>query len=174
MEIKAIKMDITKIGEKADAIVNAANESLLGGGGVDGAIHYAAGPDLLKECEKLHGCKPGDAKVTGAYRLKNKSIIHTVGPRYYEDPNPEKTLESCYKKCLSLADEMGYESIAFPSISTGIFGYPKHKAAKVCAKVLLSYKPVNLKYVYMCLLSDEDAEIYNSAFEEERNKLSND
>lgn len=171
MIIKAIKMDITKIGEEADAIVNAANKSLLGGGGVDGAIHAAAGPLLLEECRTLHGCKPGEAKVTKAYRLKNKYIIHTVGPIYDYDPHPAKTLESCYLNCLRIADELGLESIAFPSISTGIFHYPLEEAAEVCAKVLCSYKPKTLKKVYMCIKSDRPEkdmykiETYNRAFE---------
>lgn len=120
MVIKAIYMDITKIGELADVIVNAANESLLGGGGVDGAIHKAAGPELLEECRTLHGCRPGEAKATKAYKLKNKFIIHTVGPRYYSCPNPKETLANCYRNCLILADQLGLESIAFPSISTAL------------------------------------------------------
>ena len=168
MEIKVIMMDITKIGELADAIVNAANESLLGGGGVDGAIHHAAGPELLEECKTLHGCKPGEAKVTKAYRLKNKYIIHTVGPRYYSDPNPEQTLANSYLNSLKLADSLGLESIAFPSISTGVFGYPVEKAAKICAKVLLNYKSSHLKVVYMCIYRDEHTkEIYEKAIKEE-------
>ena len=122
MDVEVLLMDITKIGSKADAIVNAANESLLGGGGVDGAIHRAAGPELLKECLTLGGCLPGEAKATKAYRLNNKYIIHTVGPRYWSDPNPKQTLANCYLNCLKLADYLGLESIAFPSISTGAFG----------------------------------------------------
>ena len=159
-------MDITKIGELADAIVNAANESLLGGGGVDGAIHQAAGPELLEECKNLHGCKPGEAKATKAYRLKNKYIIHTVGPRYWSDPHPSETLASCYINSLKLADELGLESIAFPSISTGAFGYPVKEAAEVVAKVLSSYKPRTLQRVYMCIYpSSEDAYVYSKAFQ---------
>ena len=169
MIIKAIHMDITKVGHLADAIVNAANESLLGGGGVDGAIHRAAGPELLEECRKLNGCRPGQAKATKAYRLENKYIIHTVGPRYRTDPNPAKTLESCYQNCLELADELGLESIAFPSISTGIFGYPIEEAADICAKVVCSYKPKKLRYAYMCVLDDENVSIYNFAFDKYRN-----
>ena len=161
-------MDITKIGRLADAIVNAANESLLGGGGVDGAIHRAAGPELLEECKKLHGCKPGEAKATKAYRLENKYIIHTVGPRYYSDPNPAETLKSCYLNCLKVADEMGLESIAFPSISTGIFGYPIKEAAEVCAETVCSYQAKTLKYAYMCVLNDEAEAFYNSAFAKQK------
>lgn len=165
MDIEVIYIDITKIGNKADAIVNAANESLLGGGGVDGAIHRAAGPKLLEECRTLGGCKPGEAKVTKAYNLDNKYIIHTVGPRYYSDPNPSDTLYRCYINSLKLADSLGLESIASPSISTGAFGYPIKEAAKICAKALLSYEPKTLKKVYMCMYpSKKDMDIYKEAF----------
>ena len=164
IEIEIIQGDITKL--NVDAIVNAANCSLLGGGGVDGAIHRAAGPELLEECRKLHGCKPGEAKATKAYRLDNKFIIHTVGPRYYSDPSPAKTLESCYLNCLKLADELGLNSIAFPSISTGVFGYPVEEAAKICAEVVCNYKPKHLKYAYMCIFPDNQytQEQYTNAF----------
>ena len=170
MVIKAMIGDITQIGELVDVIVNAANESLLGGGGVDGAIHRAAGPELLEECRQLNGCKPGEAKVTKAYRLKNKYIIHTVGPRYYSDPNPKETLSNCYRNCLRLADELGLESIAFPSISTGVFGYPVEEAAKVCAEVVCNYKPKNLKRAYMCAFDERTARAYNYAFDNENDK----
>ena len=166
MQIKVIQADITKLGKEIDAIVNAANESLLGGGGVDGAIYHAAGPELLKECMTLNGCKPGEAKVTKAYKLPYKYIIHTVGPRYWSDPNPPKTLESCYLNCLKIADELGLETIAFPSISTGVFGYPVGEAAQVVAKVLTTYKSKTLKTVYMCIyFNEETAEIYKNAIE---------
>ena len=151
MRIEIIYQDITKIGRIADAIVNAANETLLGGGGVDGAIHRAAGPLLLEECRTLGGCRPGEAKATKAYNLDNKYIIHTVGPRYYSDPNPPVTLYNCYINCLKLADELGLESIAFPSISTGAFGYPFEEAMKVCYKALNDYQPKNLTRVYLCI-----------------------
>ena len=164
MIIEVIYADITKIGRKADAIVNAANETLLGGGGVDGAIHRAAGPKLLEECRTLGGCKPGEAKATKAYNLDNKYIIHTVGPRYWSDPNPEGTLYNCYINSLSLGDSLNLESIAFPSISTGAFGYPIEEAAKVCAKALNSYKPKTLQRVYMCIYPNRDnLEVYKRA-----------
>lgn len=156
MDIEVIYADITKIGKMVDAIVNAANETLLGGGGVDGAIHRAAGPKLLEECRTLGGCKPGEAKATKAYNLNNKYIIHTVGPRYWSDPNPAKTLYDCYINSLKLADSLGLESIAFPSISTGAFGYPIEEAARVCADALFSYQPKTLKRVYMCIYPNRD------------------
>ena len=164
MNIKIVSIDITKIGSKADAIVNAANESLLGGGGVDGAIHRAAGPELLEECRKLNGCKPGEAKATKAYRLDNKYIIHTVGPRYWSNPNPKETLTNCYLNSLELADELCLESIAFPSISTGAFAYPVKEAADIAMKAICSYQPKNLKIAYMCIyFDDETARIYQEA-----------
>ena len=164
MLIKVIQKDITKLGQGIDAIVNAANETLLGGGGVDGAIHKAAGPDLLEECKTLGGCKPGEAKATKAYNLKNqKYIIHTVGPRYWSDPNPPKTLAACYLNCLKLADELGLKVIAFPSISTGVFGYPIEKAADIFAETVINYVPKSLEAVYMCAFSKKDEFFYKSA-----------
>ena len=165
MNIKVIYRDITKIGHIADAIVNAANETLLGGSGVDGAIHRAAGPLLLEECRTLNGCRPGEAKATKAYNLDNKYIIHTVGPRFYSDPNPPQTLYNCYINCLRLADELGLESIAFPSISTGAFGYPIKEAAKICYQALHDYKPKTLKNIYLCIYPDKNnLKVFEEAF----------
>ena len=165
MKIEVINADITKFASNVDVIVNAANESLLGGGGVDGAIHAAAGPELLEECKTLGGCQPGEAKATKAYRLKNKYIIHTVGPKYWCDPNPVLTLTKCYLNCLRLADELGLESIAFCSISTGVYAFPMEEAAEIAARVICEYQPKSLKKAYMCIYPNKDGiEIYKNAF----------
>lgn len=160
MEIKVILGDITKLGSEVEAIVNAANEDLLGGGGVDGAIHRAAGPKLLEECRTLSGCEQGDAKVTKAYNLKQKYIIHTVGPRYYSNPNPEETLRSCYIKSLQIADKLGVKTIAFPSISTGVFAYPLEKASKIAIDAIKSFKGKNIECAIMCTFDEITYKFY--------------
>ncbi len=160
MEIKVILGDITKMGSEVEAIVNAANEDLLGGGGVDGAIHRVAGPKLLEECRTLGGCEPGDAKVTKAYNLKQKYVIHTVGPRYYSNPNPEETLRSCYIKSLQIADKLGVKTIAFPSISTGVFAYPLEEASKIAMDAIKSFEGKNIECAIMCTFDERTYSTY--------------
>ena len=163
--IRTVLGDITKI-NYVDAIVNAANNSLLGGGGVDGAIHAAAGPKLLEECRKLCGCPTGQAKLTNAYNLPCKYVIHTVGPVWQGGKNYEaETLADCYYNSLRVAISKGIRTIAFPSISTGIYGYPVEKAAKVAIESVLKFlikNPGKIDDIYWVLFDEKTKAAYDA------------
>ena len=158
MRITAAQADITTL--PVDAIVNAANSSLLGGGGVDGAIHRAAGPELLAACRPLGGCETGDAKATDGFRLPARWVLHTVGPVWRGGGAGEPALlASCYRRCLELADELGAGTLAFPAISTGVYGYPKEAAAEVAVTTLRS-TPTSVEAVTLVAFDAETLELY--------------
>ena len=171
MNAEVIKGDITKL--KVDIIVNAANKSLLGGGGVDGAIHKAAGPMLLEECKTLNGCAVGEAKITESYNLPCKQIIHTVGPIYGGwEKEPEKLLKNCYINSMKLAEryrtdnEMNNITIAFPCISTGIYHFPREQACNIAVETIKEINNENIHVIFCCFL-DEDYNLYKKKLGEE-------
>lgn len=157
-----MQADITTL--DVDAIVNAANASLLGGGGVDGAIHRVAGPLLLEECRKLHGCRTGEAKITSGYELPARYVIHTVGPAWQGGGRDEaQLLRSCYRNCIALAADYKLGSIAFPGISTGIYGYPKEAAAKIAVQTVrecIARRESTITDVIFCCFSAADLDTY--------------
>ncbi|TNF88520.1 MAG: O-acetyl-ADP-ribose deacetylase [Gammaproteobacteria bacterium] len=165
MRIEAVRGDITA--EHVDAIVNAANESLLGGGGVDGAIHRAAGPELLEECRTLDGCAPGEAKLTDGYRLPARHVIHTVGPRWRGGSAGEpEVLRRCYLNSLALAERALLSSLAFPAISTGIFGYPLEAATEVAVRTVQSHDARHLNLVRFVCFDEDTLSVYRTLLDQ--------
>ncbi len=167
--VDVVQGDITKL--EVDAVVNAANTRLLGGGGVDGAIHRAAGPELLAECRTLNGCPTGEAKITGGYNLPARRVIHTVGPVWHDGGEGEpELLANCYRNSLRLAAENGIKTVAFPSISTGVYGYPIEQASRIAVaetRAFLGNDFVIAKVVFVCF-SDSDLACYRKVLSEAR------
>lgn len=164
--LSLVKRDITTL--TCDAIVNAANSTLLGGGGVDGAIHKKGGKKILEACKKIGGCATGDAKITVAGDLLCQYVIHTVGPVYSGSSRDELLLKSCYLESLNIAFQYDLKSIAFPCISTGVYGYPKKLAAKVAVEAVLYFlsRHSDSKHIYFCVFDDEQLDIYESTIKE--------
>lgn len=158
--MEVVQGDVTQM--KVDAIVNAANSSLLGGGGVDGAIHRAAGRKLLAECRTLDGCPTGEARITGGYELPARHVIHTVGPVYGDNPNDAELLASCYRESLRLAAENGVKTIAFPAISCGVYGYPIRDAGQIAVRTTADFLADHpeIEKVSFVLFSDGDRKVY--------------
>ena len=159
--------DITTM--EVDAIVNAANNALLGGGGVDGAIHRAAGPDLLRECRTLGGCETGDAKITGGYRLPAKHVIHTVGPVWHGgDADEDRLLARCYRRSLEVAVENGLATVAFPAISTGVYGFPAERAARIAVTTVASFLAghASITEVVFCCFGEASTRLHRQALED--------
>jgi O-acetyl-ADP-ribose deacetylase (regulator of RNase III) len=167
--MQVILADITTL--KVDVIVNAANRNLLGGGGVDGAIHRAAGPQLLEECRKLGGCQTGDAKLTQGYNLPAKFVIHAVGPVWHGGKSGEaELLTSCYRRSLEIAAEQGFKTIAFPSISTGVYGYPIEQAARIAVVTVRDFlrEHNTVIDVTFCCFSESDLRVYRQIIQAEK------
>jgi O-acetyl-ADP-ribose deacetylase (regulator of RNase III) len=167
-DMDVVEGDITRL--KVDAIVNAANETLLGGGGVDGAIHRAAGPKLLEECRQIGGCPTGEARITGGYELPARHVIHTVGPVWHSgDRGEDALLEGCYRNSLALAREAGVKTIAFPAISTGVYRFPADRAARIATKTVadeLARSPGGIERVIFCTFGAAATDAYRQALAE--------